>query len=319
MAVPPLTLRQIRYFVTLAETGHFGRAAEREGVSQPSLSQQISLLESALGVTLVERGRAGAMLTPAGREALARGQRLLDEAEGLADLRAGFRAGLGGTVRLGSTGTLGPYVLPQAVRRLHAAHPELKLVIRDGAPRDLVDGLRTGVHDLVLTQLPVTAPDVAVERLFREPLFLAVSREHILADRAEVTDADLAGEGVLSLNPAYMLHRQIGALADEVGARLLPEYEGTSLDALRQMVAMNMGVTFLPALYARSEITGKGDDVRLIPFRRGRLMRDIGLLARRSSGGRTGLGRLADVLRSVVAEEFSGLVIPLPGSGGRSG
>jgi LysR family hydrogen peroxide-inducible transcriptional activator len=318
MAAPYLTLRQIRYFVTLAETGHFGRAAEREGVSQPSLSQQISLLEEALGLTLVERGRAGAMLTPAGRDALARGRRVLDEAEGLADLRTAYQSGLGGTVRLGSTGTLGPYVLPQAVRRLHAAHPELKLVIRDGAPLDLVEGLRSGVNDLVLTQLPVSAPDLAVERLFREPLYLAVSREHRLSDRALVTDADLAGEGVLSLNPAYMLHRQIGALADEVGARLMPEYEGTSLDALRQMVAMNMGVTFLPALYARSEITGKGDDVRLIPFRRGRLMRDIGLVARRSSGARTGFGRLAEVLRIVVAEDFAGLVIPLSG-GGRTG
>ena len=302
------TLKQLRYFAALTETGHYRKAAERMGISQPSLSLQISNLEDILKLKLVERGRAGVVLTPSGREVLARTHRILAEAHALADISERMKTGLAGTIRLGSSPTLGPYLLPNVIKLLHEEYPELRLFIRDAAPQDLLDDLLTGQHDLILTQLPVNSSDVTVMRLFREPLRLAVARDHPLAERAEALDKDLCGESILSLSSRFTLHSQVADLARELGASIRQDYEGTSLDALRQMVAMNMGVTFLPALYTESEIPEQIGDVALVPFRKGRLTRSIGLVWRKASGSDKGYRAFAGVISAVAKSRFAGLV-----------
>ncbi len=302
------TLKQLLYFATLADTGHYRKAAERVGISQPSLSLQICNLEDTLGLQLVERGRAGAVLTPAGREVLNRAQTILSDVTALMETSEQMKDGLSGTIRLGSSPTLGPYLLPHVVGRLHELYPDLRLIIRDGAPFDLLDELLSGRHDLILTQLPVNSTDVSVVRLFREPLHLAVANDHPLADRKSAKDEDLYQESILLLTSSFTLHNQVAELAREVGAVLRQDYEGTSLDALRQMTAMNMGVTFLPALYARSEVADLGGDVTLLPYRRGRLYRSVGLVWRKTSGNFSAYGLFVDVIRAAVAEHFKGIV-----------
>jgi LysR family hydrogen peroxide-inducible transcriptional activator len=309
MRQPP-SLRQLRYFLHLAETGQYGRAAALAGISQPSLSLQIAELERRLGLQLVERRRRGAVLTPEGREVRDRAMRIVAEVEALVETAQKLETGMPGQLRLGSTPTIGPYLLPSLVRRLHATYPEAKLVLRDGAPRELTDDLMAGRHDVILTQLPVSARDVTVVRLFREPLSVAMAHEHPLAGRPEVHDADLAGQEVLSLSHAYALHTQIASLCRDLGAHLNAGYEGTSLDALRQMVAMDMGVTFLPALYVRSEISAPRGDVAVRPFRNGRFTRSIGLVWRNSSGHTGSLARLAEVARDVIRGDHAGILIP---------
>ena len=303
-----ITLRQLRYFKALADTRHYRKAAERMGVSQPSLSQQIAKLESALRLELVERGRRGAVLTPGGRDVLARARGIIDEVEALTAQSAAARTGVGGTIRLGSTLTLGPYILPYVVRQLRKDYPALKLIIRDAAPRVLQDELLEGRHDMILTQLPVQTGDAEVRRLFREPLKLVVAQDHPLAGQNEAADADLEGQDILALSSAYVLHSQILALCEEVGAVARQEYEGTSLDTLRQMTALDMGVSFLPALYVRSEITGGPGDVQVLPFRGDRFTRSIGLVWRRASAHGQAIDRVADVILDVVRKEFKGLV-----------
>ncbi len=261
------TLKQLQYFAALAEAGHFRKAAERVGISQPSLSLQIANLEEVLRLPLIERGRVGAVLTPAGREVLERSKRILSEVSALVETSEHLIRGLAGTFRLGTSATLGPYLLPNVVRRLHEEFPSLRLFIRDGAPQSLLEDLLTGQHDLILTQLPVSSTDVTVTRLFREPLRLAVARDHRLAGSRGASDSDLVGENILALSSRFTLHAQIAELAREVGATLRQDYEGTSLDAIRQMVAMDKGITFLPALYANSEIAEPDGDVALVPFR----------------------------------------------------
>lgn len=308
MTAPQLTLKQLRYFIALAETGHYRKAAEREGISQPSLSLQIANLEEVLRLSLVERGKAGAVLTPEGREVLHRAERILADAVSLTEISEQMRTGLAGTIRLGSSPTLGPYLLPNVVRRLHEQYPTLRLVIRDGAPHDLLNDLLAGRHDLILTQLPVRSTDVTIIRLMREPLRLAVALDHPLAGKKKATDADLAGENILALSNRYTLHDQIADLASEVNANLRQDYEGTSLDALRQMVAMNMGVTFLPALYVKSEISETDGEVSIIPYREGRLSRSIGVVWRKSTGENKGFQQFADIIRSAAEDHFGHLV-----------
>lgn len=136
-----------------------------------------------------------------------------------------------------------------------------------------------------------------------------MSRDHPLASRLAVTDADLAGQDVLSLSDAYRLYAQVAALCVELGANLRRDYEGTSLDALRQMTALDMGVTFLPALYVQSEVSTETGDVAVRPFRKDRVTRSIGLAWRRRSAHRELIQRMADLISGVVKERFAAVVV----------
>lgn len=309
MATDLPTTRQLRYFVTLAQTGQYRRAAERLGLSQPSLSQQIAALEDVLGLRLVERGRRGAQLTPAGREVLVKAQKALDEIEGLMEVSGQMARGGVGTLHLGATVTIGPYFLPRFLRHLHREQPDLKLVARDGVPRDLLEELLAGTHDLILTQLPVSEQDFNVLPLYREPMLLAVARDHALAGRDQVSREELKGEDVLTLGAKLTLHAPLTQLCQDVGARLRDDYIGTSLDALRQMVAMGMGVTFLPSLYAQSEVPKTAGDVVLIPVRGG-FYRQVGLVWRKSSGKPILIRQFAETAQNVVNKEFARQVQP---------
>ena len=307
-SVPPISLRQMRYLIALEETRHFREAAESCGISQPSLSVQIKTMEDALGLTLVERGRGPVRLSLAGREVARRAHGILDAAQGILDISVTLKSGLGGTIRLGTSATLGPYLMPHVISDLRASHPDLRLYIREAAPRDLLRELHDGVHDLILTQLPVSGATLSHARLFREPLAVALPAEHPLAARDTLDNDDLSNKTILSLSPAYALYDMISALCVETGAHLSREYEGTSLDALRQMVAMNMGLTFLPALYVESEIQGRARDVVTRPFRGRRFARSIGLVWRASSGAAPAYERLAAAIRDT-ARRFPQLVI----------
>ena len=307
-SVPPISLRQMRYLIALEETRHFREAAESCGISQPSLSVQIKTMEDALGLTLVERGRGPVRLSLAGREVARRAHWILDAAQWILDLSVTLKSGLGGTIRLGTSATLGPYLMPHVISDLRASHPDLRLYIREAAPRDLLRELHDGVHDLILTQLPVSGATLSHARLFREPLAVALPAEHPLAARDTLDNDDLSNKTILSLSPAYALYDMISALCVETGAHLSREYEGTSLDALRQMVAMNMGLTFLPALYVESEIQGRARDVVTRPFRGRRFARSIGLVWRASSGAAPAYERLAAAIRDT-ARRFPQLVI----------
>lgn len=302
------SMRQLRYLVAVAETCHFRRAAERMGISQPSLSLQIGNLEDLLGVRLIERGRGPVTLTPAGREVVALARRALADVRAIMDRTVAMRGGLAGTIRLGASPSLGPYLLPRVVNHLHQSFPDLRLYIREGAPRHLRDELVNGVHDLVLSQLPVQGAELQHRRLFSEPLLLTVAADHPLAQRGAVSAADLKGLQMLSLGPDYILHNQIAEVCEEHGADLVRDYEGTSLDALRQMVAMGMGVTLLPQLYVHSEISARESDVVALPLARGAITRSIGLVWRRESGARAIYDRIANETLDVCRKNFGGML-----------
>jgi LysR family hydrogen peroxide-inducible transcriptional activator len=282
--------------VALSEARHFRKAAEAMGISQPSLSLQIGNLEALLGIRLVERGRGPVTLTPEGREVVARASRVMDEVRGITDLTVSLQDGLTGTIRLGTTPTLGPYLMPFVGERLHAQYPDVRLYIREVAPRDLRGDLLAGTLDVILTQLPEEGADLTTQRLFREPLLLAMPEDHPLAAKDEVTEADLADQNVLSLGPDYAMHAQIAALCQQHGGIMARDYEGTSLDAIRQMVGMGMGVALLPRLYARSEIDSRSSNVIVRPFRRSPVTRSIGLVWRRAANAGT-FERLSDVIK----------------------
>jgi len=257
------TFRQFSYLVALSDHRSFRRAADAVRISQPTLSQQIRSLETQLGVTLVERNDNPVQLTPIGRAVVVRARRLLLDREDIKALAKRASEGLVGTIRFGVTPTLGPYLLPAIVGSLHKRFPEVRLYIREGIPDEQARELARGELDMLLSPMPVMGSDLHVEPLIREPLHVVVPPDHALAKQAIVRKRDLAGAGFLSLDRRHHAHRQTRELCEETGAVLLEDYDGTSLDALRQMCGSGIGFALLPELYLRSEVGGEDMVARL--------------------------------------------------------
>ena len=301
------SLRQLEYFVALVETGSFKAAAERCRISQPSLSVQLAGLEKRLSHRLVERTRSGVIVTSAGREVYERACAILEATRALVGRFDGPRSGLVGTIRFGASSTVGPYLLPHVIARLHASHPDLSLMIREAPPETLASGLARGEFDMILVQLPVRG-DFTPIRLFREPLELVVARDHPFAPRARVARSELRGATVLALGPAYSMRQQIVDLCEVLGAKLRQDYEGTSLDAIRLMASMNMGLAFLPALYVRSEIGLSSKDVQVVGLDGPRVLRSVGLVTRTGNTDEAA-PRIARIIQDVAREVFAGVLI----------
>lgn len=293
------TLQQFRYLVAVADTLHFRRAAESVHVTQPTLSTQLRELEEKLGVQLVERSRSGVTLTPVGQEVAARARCLLRDA---ADIAALARAGsdpLAATIRVGVVGSLGSYFLPLIIPSLHAAYPRLKFYVREGVAQDLLTRLRDGGLDLLFFPTPLDDATLHVEPLFHEPLLVVLPADHALAASARVERTALKGETVMTLEAGHRLHDTVADLCAETGAQLSLDYEGTSLDTLRQMVATGLGLSVLPALYVRSEVA-REDLVVARALSDPAPGRDIGIVWRRTTAQSAAYAALAEAIRTTL-------------------
>lgn len=253
---PMPSLRQLEYLVAVADAKHFGRAAQTCNISQPTLSQQLRALEGRLGVILIDRRLSGAEMTPIGREIAERARRVLVDVKDIRGLARRAQEGGAGTIRFGVTPTLGPYLMPKIVAALHREQPDLKLYIREGIPEEQALELTRGRLDMLLGPLPIDGEELVVEPLFRERLFLAAAPDHPLTIHESPGIADLKGVSVLSLDRRHHLHRQVERLCGDYGMQLLRDYEGTSLDSIRQMVGSGLGLAILPEFYVRSEVGG---------------------------------------------------------------
>lgn len=296
--------KQLRYFIAVAEAGTFRRAASRLRIAQPTLSSQIAALEQDLSIVLFERSRTGSALTPAGRALLVHARRVVEELNGFIDHAASISRGPAGTYRLGVTPTLGPYLLPYVLPAIHQEYSALRFYVREAAPRDLEEDLMVCEHDLILTPLPLTSGELTVAPLFREPLKLVLSQEHRLADKRVVEPEDLRGESVLTLEEHHLFHYQIDQLCKRLGANVLRDFEGTSLDTLRQMVVMGMGIAFLPALYVRSEIH-QPEELRVTSIRGEVMERNHALVWRPSSPAAPTFQTIAQDIRRLIGEHLS--------------
>ena len=306
------TIKQVQYYLAVAQTQSIRRAADRIDVAQPTLSTQLATLEKSLGVILFERNRRVTQLTPAGRELLPAAKQLVAQWHELQELAHSLSETASTTHRLGVPPTLGPYLLPNIVPAIHSQFDRLKLYVREEPPSQLEAGVIDGRHDFALLPLPLRSDTLAVEVLFREPLLLVASREAGLAESGMLREEELAGMSIMGLDERHQLHQEVQRICERTGARINRDYEGTSLDTLRQMVVMGMGVAFLPALYIRSEIH-RPEELNVIRVEGARLYREHALIYRPTSPVRTLYQSLAKLIRKRMAEEFSDVVTPIYG------
>ena len=297
------SLRQIEYLVALYETRHFRRAAEQVGVSQPTLSAQLKTMEARLGAQLVERNRSGVVFTPLGERLMDNARRILREVQEIRETALSYGQDFGGTIRLGLPPTIGPHLLPRILPDLHSAYPDLRLYVREDIPQRLPRALQDGRFDVLITPLPVRGQDLESLPVFREPLFIAMAADHPLAGKTELERDDLSGQSILTLEAGHQLHEQAEAMCEEFGARLMFDFEGTSLDTLRHMVAMGTGLSFLPGLYVHS-VLKRDEAVKALQIRARAIHRTIGLVWRRTSALSSQYRKLADNVREAVERDF---------------
>ena len=298
------TLRQLEYLVAVADTLHFHRAAAKVHASQPTLSSQLKVLENRLGVELVERSRRRVVLTPLGTEVAAIARRALRDVAEIRNLISANRGELSGIIRLGLPATKGPWFLPRVIPDLHRTFPNLKLHVREDLPRSLVNDLQEGVHDVIIVPIPVTGPQLQSVAIYREPLYVAVSTDHPFARTNRIRRSALKGQSVLVLGPGHQLHELAIALCRELGAKVLLDYEGTSLDTLREMVGMGLGITFLPGLYVRTALAAH-PHIKVLELQGRPIHRTIGLVWRKASVRHSNYRRLGLLFSEVIRRDFS--------------
>lgn len=242
-----LSLRQLQYVVAVADTLGFRRAAERCGVSQPTLSAQIQHLEGVLGLTLFERDRRRVLLTTAGEEIVARARRILVETEDMLAIASRSRDPFAGTFRVGVIPTIAPYFLPEVTQVLAKKYPSLRLVFREEKTEDTVRDLWAGTLDAGLVALEADLGDLEHADVLRDPFVVAMPKGHPLAKKKKIAQGDLDDQAVLLLEDGHCFRSQALALCSKAGAREM-SVRATSLATLVQMVAGGDAVTLLPDL-----------------------------------------------------------------------
>lgn len=309
-----MNLRDLGYFIALADHLHFGRAAAASFVSQPTLSTQIRKLEEELGVALVERAPRNVMLTAAGRDVAARARRVMAEIEQMREAARRSQDPEAGRVALGLFPTLGPYLLPHVVPAIRARFPELELLLVEEKSDVLLERLQQGRLDAALLALPVGDDQLHVEFLFEEPFVLAVPEAHPLAGRGPIALDDLADERLLLLADGHCLRDQALDVCHLSGAGEKGGFQATSLETLRQMVAANVGVTLLPTLAVKPPVA-RSENIELVDFRVPAPSRRIAMVWRRSTAMGDFLGELAQVMRrlppDLLQPPASGAVAPV--------
>jgi LysR family hydrogen peroxide-inducible transcriptional activator len=301
LAPHPFTLRQLQYVVAVADERSFRRAAERCGVSQPSLSAQLAQLEDAFGARLFERARKPLILTAAGADVVERARRILLSADDL--LVAAKRAAdpLAGTIRIGVIPTISPYLLPRVAPALRKRFPRLTIAWVEDKTDALVSRLTQGALEAAIVAVEADIGDVVCEVIAKDPFVVVAPRGHDLAAKTSpVASSALRGEELLLLEEGHCFRRQALDVCSAARARE-SEFRATSLSTLVQMVAAGVGVTLLPRLAVPTEARRASLRVRPLASS-GVAHRTIGMIWRKRSPLEGALREITGAVRAAYPE-----------------
>lgn len=293
-----VSLRQLRYLESLAETRHFGHAAEACAVSQPALSMQIKELEDELKISLVERRKSGVELTEQGEEIARRARSILASVRDLLDYAKHQEGVLAGTLKLGAIPSIAPYLLPAALPELQRRFPGLNLQLRETVTANLVRELVTGDLDAILIALPIDDPEVETHHLFSDRFILATKATKSNRRLRHASAEMLADHRLLLLEEGHCLRDQALSYCHMVTPETRESFGASSLATIVQMVANGYGVTLLPEMAIAGEIHASGD-IRLLRFRAPEPKRDIGLAWRKTSPRKRDFLQFGEFLREI--------------------
>jgi len=273
-----MELRQLRYLVALADERHFTRAAAREHIAQPALSQQIRRLEAEVGLALVERTTRRVALTDAGEMLVARARRILSELDD-AQAELGTLAGVkGGRLAVGALHTMGPLDLSLLLASFHRNHPAVELTVREQSSEELAEMLRDDVVDLAFLSVTerIQSHGLELHHLVSEELVAVLPPQHVLAGRASVDLTELAGEAFLTFRAGSRLRELLDSAAAGAGFEPRIALESNESRRIRSLVSSGLGVAILP----RSDADDQGAPVAVARLAKPALTRDVTLASR---------------------------------------
>jgi LysR family transcriptional regulator, hydrogen peroxide-inducible genes activator len=295
-----MNLKDLKYLVALADTGHFGKAAERTFVSQPTLSAQLKKLEEYLGVKLVERQPKNVQLTEVGKQIVVRARRMLDEGEEIVALARSNTDPFAGKLKVGLIPTIGPYLLPRVMQKIRKAVPHLGLMLYEYQTEALLKRLRDGEIDLGIMALPVPQDGLESRPLYEEDFTVALPNNHALAAKASIKLQDLKGQTLLLLEDGHCLRDQALEVCSRVDVREAEDFRATSLETLRQMVVAGLGITLLPELAVESPF-GSQRGLSIRQFNKPVPSRTVGAVWRKSSTREAAIAAVCDVLEGAIS------------------
>jgi LysR family hydrogen peroxide-inducible transcriptional activator len=296
-----MNLKDLKYLVALADTGHFGKAAERTFVSQPTLSAQLKKLEEYLGVKLVERQPKNVQLTDVGKQIVVRARRMLDEGDEIIALARNNTDPFAGKLKIGLIPTIGPYLLPRVMQRIRKSLPHLGLMLYEHQTESLLKRLRDGEVDLGILALPVAQDGLDTRVLYEEAFTVALPNEHPLAAKSSIKVSDLKGQTLLLLEDGHCLREQALEVCSRIGVREAEDFRATSLETLRQMVVAGLGITLLPETAVESPF-GSQRGLAIRPFTKPAPTRTVGGVWRKSSTRAPAIAAVCDILEHVMKQ-----------------
>jgi LysR family hydrogen peroxide-inducible transcriptional activator len=290
-----LKLKDLQYLVALADEKHFGRAAQKSFVSQPTLSAQLKKLEDYLGVQLIERNPNRVTLTEAGEQIVARARGIIEASDEVVALARSHRDPLAGKLRLALLPTIGPYLLPRVSREIRKALPRLELRLYEYQTEQMLQKLHAGQIDVGVLALPVDMEGLDSRLLYDEPFTVALPEHHRLTKKTTLKAEDLKDEPLLLLEDGHCLRDQALEVCSRVGMQEKQDFRATSLETLRQMVATGAGVTLLPELSSKGAY-GSARGVVLRPFAKPAPVRHVGAVWRKSTARKPAIEALCKLI-----------------------
>jgi LysR family transcriptional regulator, hydrogen peroxide-inducible genes activator len=293
-----MTLTELKYVVALAQERHFGRAAQKCFVTQPTLSLALAKLEDELGLKLFERNKNEVLVTPRGQAIVEQARRVLDEVGKINQLAKGGQDQLSGALRLGVIPTIGPYLLPDLVPNLKKRAPNMPLVIEENLTGNLAPMLRDGDLDVVVIALPFAIPGVKTQVVYEEPFSVVVPEGHHWQSRKGVKPSELSGENLLLLNAGNCFRDQVLEACPGQTNTALPEGRaGSSLETIRNMVASGLGVSVLPSSALTPRYASKL--LKVVPFSSPVPSRKVALAWRASFDRPAAVEAVAEAIRGI--------------------
>ncbi len=262
-----MTLTDMRYLVALASERHFGRAADKCHVSQPTLSVAIKKVEEALSLQLFERSSAEVRVTQIGEEIIAQIKKILQEVAYIDEIVTAGKDPLVGVLKLGVIYTIAPYLLPKLIGHVHHLAPQMPLQIEENYTSRLLDALKQGALDVIVAALPLDEPGIVSMPIYDEPFRVLLPSEHSWGSNQAIAPQDLAQEKLLLLSAGNCFRDQVlkACAAYQSHSGLQRTLEGSSLETIRHMVATGLGITVLPSSAADDPVS-KNPLVQVKPF-----------------------------------------------------
>ncbi|RUM51872.1 MAG: hydrogen peroxide-inducible genes activator [Marinomonas sp.] len=263
-----MTLTELKYIVMLAEEKHFGRAAERCHVSQPTLSVAVKKLEDELGAAIFERSKSSVYITPIGEQIVAQARRVLEQANMIKELASSGKNQLRGPLKVGAIFTIAPYLFPSMIPELKRIAEGMPLLIEEDLTENLRPKLRNGELDAIIVALPFREPDVVTRPIYEEEFVVLMPKDHPWTQLEHISTDQLTTDNLLLLGKGHCFSDQVMEACPIVGENELNEghtiVNGSSLETIRYMVSSGLGVTVLP----KSAVTHLDEQILAVrPFK----------------------------------------------------